>query len=107
MRWMFAARRELQGLKPTSSLSAKVAAKAATHKDCVARFLAFCERFRCDDSGAFFHGDDLIGGNILELVHLAAGPADFDGVGLRLRAETKSEHEFARGEIARAAGSAY
>ncbi len=53
--------------------------------------LALGERGGGDDAGAFFYGDDLIGGDILKLIGLAAGPADFDGVGFGVITETEGE----------------
>ena len=66
--------------------------------------LAFGERGGGDDAGAFFYCDDLIAGDIFELIGLAAGPADFDGVGFSVIAEAEGENEFAGREVAAAAG---
>ena len=54
--------------------------------------LAFGERGGGDDAGAFFYCDDLTSGDTFELIGLAAGPADFDGVGLGVIAEAEGEN---------------
>jgi hypothetical protein len=44
-----------------------------------------------DDARTFFDRDDLIGWDIGGVIDLAAGPADFDGVGFSAIAETEGE----------------
>lgn len=52
------------------------------------------------DAFAFSDGESGAGGDGGEVVELAAGPVNFDGVGFVVWAEAEGEHKFAGGEIA-------
>src|SRR5580693_4148502 len=52
------------------------------------------------DSFSFGHGDGLACGHAGKTVYLAAGPANFDGIGLIVLREPESQDEFAGGKIA-------
>src|ERR1700693_5097928 len=49
---------------------------------------------------AVFYRDGLSGFHVRQLVHLAAGPWNFDGVGFRLLTQAKGENQFALRKIA-------
>src|SRR5271169_5201985 len=51
------------------------------------------------DSFSFSHGDGLTCGHAGKTVHLTAGPANFDGIGLIALREPESQDEFAGGKI--------
>ena len=53
--------------------------------------LAFGEWGGGSDARGFFHRDDLLGWDIFELIGLAAGPADFDGVCFGVIAKAEGE----------------
>src|SRR5277367_1778683 len=68
-------------------------------------FSALGERLGCDYAGAFFDGDDLVGGNISDgLVALTAWPADDERVDSVVSAEAKGEDQLAGRQITSAAG---
>src|SRR5689334_19039125 len=51
----------------------------------------------------FLDGDDSAGFDVCHPIHLAAGPSDLDGIGLRPAAKPESQHPFALRKIARTA----
>lgn len=64
------------------------------------RILPFCKWISSNEAAGFLDPDDLVSGNVCKTVDLPAGPADFDGVGLRVSAEPEGEDKLARREIA-------
>src|ERR1017187_2809780 len=56
---------------------------------------------RSGDPAALFHRYDLVGRNPTHVIHLSAGPANFN-VGLnRFFSQAERQHQFARGKITR------
>src|SRR5216684_1656560 len=55
------------------------------------------------DPFSFGRRDGLTRGHARETIHLAAGPANLDAVGLFARRETEGQNKFARGKVAGAA----
>src|SRR5579875_202503 len=55
-------------------------------------------------SRGFFHLEDAISGDILQSLNDAGGPADLDGIGLRMRAEAEVHGAVARRSVAHAGG---
>src|SRR5579871_6357835 len=55
-----------------------------------------------NDSGAFFHGDDRVHGDISEFIHLPAWPGDYQGIDLGALAEPEVDAWIAGRHVARA-----
>ena len=62
--------------------------------------LPFRERLGSNAVFFFLNRDDLIGRDILEVIDLPAGPANFDGIGPSMRAQTEGQYQFAGRKIA-------
>jgi hypothetical protein len=56
-----------------------------------------------NDAGAFFDGDDLVDGEIFQLIDLAAGPGDFERINFGVFAQAEEDAWVAGGHVAHAA----
>src|SRR3984957_10334979 len=72
-------------------------------REILAPILPFCERLCRSYAFFFFYRDDLIGAHVFQLVHLPAGPANFDRLGLRVHSQPEGQRQFARRKITRSA----